>query len=141
MVVTWHFGGFYESVHSEIIKDYKLSKEVYSKLYIDYINHMCNINMKYLNLDSPVSYNYETDVIIVEINKEDADSFIEQVLDSDADDFLKEDTESRDGFTSFYTYEDLFKEENKDVLVSKLSKYISDDLDVNELVEYIGDRI
>ena len=79
-----HFEGFYDSEHSDNI-DLKIEyfeldfdninwKEThinYSKEYVKALNDMLDLDLKFVSLNSPSYYNYETDKIEVSINRDD----------------------------------------------------------------------
>ena len=79
-----NFGGFYESVHNDIIADnielmeynwedvnYRATFEIYAKDYIKVLNNILDTDITFKSLNSPRYYNYSTDSIEVEISKKD----------------------------------------------------------------------
>lgn len=123
MEIFIDFGGFYHSVHSDRIDDkiemnlewgedlqqdgfdevnYRETYIDYSKEYINLINNKLDLNLSFVDLNSPRFYNYTTDKIVAKVNKEDQKTLSKYIYD---DDFLKwanPRLTSRDGFISFY---------------------------------------
>ena len=77
-----NFGGFYNSIHSDIIDiyiedmkynwedvNYKATYKNYSESYIKVLNNILDTNLIFKALNSPKFYNYSTDVINVELSK------------------------------------------------------------------------
>jgi len=78
------FGGFYHSIHSDEIEhriesfeidednvNYKETCNSYCIEFIDSINDMLELNLKFIKIDSPKFYNFTTDKIEAEINEND----------------------------------------------------------------------
>ena len=78
------FGGFYHSIHSDEINhriesfeidednvNYKETCNSYCIEFIDSINDMLELNLKFIKIDSPKFYNFTTDKIEAEINEND----------------------------------------------------------------------
>src|SRR5210317_2589618 len=78
------FGGFYHSIHSDEINhriesfeidednvNYKETCNSYCIEFIDSINDMLELNLKFIKIDSPKFYNFSTDKIEAEINEND----------------------------------------------------------------------
>ena len=129
-----NFGGFYESIHSEVIADnieimeynwkdvdYNSTHKIYAKDYIKILNQKLDTNISFKNLVSPKFYNYSTDYINVEISKKDILKLFKYVRDEhlkqEVFNIIKESSTSRDGYISFYNYSDYFKKDNLDILV------------------------
>ena len=144
-----NFGGFYNSIHSDIIDtyiedyeynwedvNYKATYKEYSKSYIKALNNILDTNMSFKALNSPKYYNYSTDIINVDISKKDILKLFKYVKDEDLKqevfNIIKEASTPRDGYAPFYKYKAFFKKDNLDILVECL-------LDI--IVENLQDRI
>ena len=144
-----NFGGFYNSIHSDIIEsyiedleynwedvDYKETYKIYSESYIKVLNNILDTNIIFKALNIPKFYNYSTDFINVEISKKDILKLFKYVkegeLKEEAFNIIKEASTPRDGYVAFYNYADFFKKDNLDILVECL-------LDV--IIENLQDRI
>ena len=131
---TINFGGFYNSIHSDIIDnyienleydfenvDYKTTFEIYAKDYIKILNQKLDTNIIFKSLVSPKFYNYSTDFINVEISKKDILKLFQYVRNEDLKEevfnIIKDSSTSRDGYVAFYNYNDYFKKDNLDILV------------------------
>ena len=81
---TVNFGGFYNSIHSDIIStcvadmeynweelNYEATYNEYSKRYIKVLNNILDTNIIFKALNSPKYYNYTTDYIVTDISKKD----------------------------------------------------------------------
>tara|TARA_R110000744_G_scaffold228815_1_gene346830 strand:+ start:435 stop:1076 length:642 start_codon:yes stop_codon:yes gene_type:complete len=154
-----HFEGFYHSEHSDII-DYKLEsclewgdeetenqesydfninwKEThinYSKEYVKALNDMLDLDLKFVSLNSPSYYNYETDKIEVSINRDDILKLKREYnYKKEFVDYVNEQTKSYDGFISFYKDFEAVKNDSEMNLVY-IFKYIlceyADDIQEN----------
>jgi len=162
------FGGFYHSVHSDNIdwkidQDYewyldqnddnthinhdkfydkilwKKTHESYCENYIDMLNNECDLDLKYIGLDSPKYYNYTTDRIIAKIDRQLAvNKLLPITYDKNfliwANPFLT----SRDGFASFYDgIEGLIKksmdnETDFEILIGTVVDWLIHDHCINE---------
>ena len=144
-----NFGGFYDSIHSDIIDTYVADMEynweevnyndtykIYSKIYIKVLNNILDTNIIFKALNSPKFYNYSTDVIKVELSKKDILKLFkyikEEELKQEVFNTIKDASTSKDGYVAFYNYADFFKKENISILVECL-------LDV--IIENLQDRI
>lgn len=142
------FGGFYHSQHSELI-DHRIEmyenegyinswedinyKETYEDYIIDYCNELSgfileeyeiDIDFKNLSLYSPREYNFETDTIDCEVDKDKANKLNAYFLnDQDFIEYLNERTKSYDGYRSFYTFEQA-KNNKDDMLIRYVLEYI-----------------
>ncbi len=110
------FGGFYHSIHSDEIDyriknfeidednvNYKETCNSYCNEFIDSLNDMLELNLKFIKIDSPKFYNFRTDKIEAEINENDFNKLKDTYLNSrEFIDYVNESSKSRDGFTSFY---------------------------------------
>ncbi len=132
------FGGFYHSWHSERIDndishyDYDWEKVDYNKTYDNYckgllenVNYELDLNLEFVELDSPREYNFTTDKIITSIpHKEFTDLKQEYTNDKEFVDWINEESRSRDGFSSFYSGLDAIIKED-DILLQYIFKYIN----------------
>ena len=144
-----NFGGFYNSIHSDIIEsyiedmeynwedvDYTETYNEYSKSYIKVLNNILDTNIIFKALNSPKFYNYTTDKINVELSKKDILKLLKYIKEEDLKqevfNIIKEASTSRDGYVAFYNYADFFKKDNLAILVECL-------LDI--IVEHLQNRI
>ena len=162
MKVNIKFGGFYHSKHSDSIDSriemYEHEGYInnwedidYQETYKSYIDNYCNelsefilneyeidIDFENLSLNSPKFYNYQTDTIDCEINKDKANKLNAYFLqDKDFIQYLNQKTESFSGFISFYTFEQA--KNNKDnILIDYVLEYICNEIfnEVAELNDY-----
>lgn len=140
-----NFGGFYNSIHSDIIDNnielmeydfenvnYKSTFEIYSKDYIKALNNKLDTNISFKALVSPRFYNYSTDVINIDISFLDILKLFKYVRDEELKkeviNIIKESSTSKDGYVAFYNYKDFFKKENLDILVECIFDIIVDKL-------------
>ena len=140
-----NFGGFYNSLHSDIIESYIEDLEYnwedvnyistyneYSKSYIKVINNILDTNLIFKALNSPKFYNFTTDYINVEISKKDVLKLFKYVKDEDLKqevfNIIKDSSTSKDGYVAFYEYADFFKKENLDILIECLFDIIIENL-------------
>ena len=144
-----NFGGFYNSIHSDIIDsyvedmeynweavDYTATYKTYSEDYIKALNNILDTDLIFKALNSPRFYNYSTDIINVELSKKDILKLFKYVKDEELKqevfNNIKACSTSVDGYVAFYNYADFFKKENLDILIECL-------LDI--IVENLQDRI
>ena len=144
------FGGFYDSRFSAEI-DYRIESDIdegyydswekvdFPMTYQIYIENYCNelrnfifqefdldINFKKINLWSPREYNFRTDEINCEISKKPVNKLNEYFLkNKEFDKFLFSATQHRDGFHSFFTYEEA-KNNRKEILSTYVLEFIAD---------------
>tara|TARA_R110000751_G_scaffold232414_1_gene333487 strand:+ start:41 stop:532 length:492 start_codon:yes stop_codon:yes gene_type:complete len=132
------FGGFYHSWHSETIDndianydydweevDYKKTHDNYCKGLLESVNNELDINLEFVELDSPREYNFTTDKIITSIpHKEFTDLKQEYTNDSEFVEWINEESRSRDGFSSFYSGLDAIIKED-DILLQYIFRYIN----------------
>ena len=140
-----NFGGFYNTIHSDIIDyyvedmeynwekvDYEATYKIYSKSYIQVFNNILDTNLIFKALNSPKYYNFTTDVINVEISKKDILKLFKYVKDADLKEevfnIIKDSSTSKDGYVAFYNYADFFKKDNLDILVECLLDVIIENL-------------
>ena len=148
---TVNFGGFYNSLHSDIIDtyvedyeydwenvNYRATYKIYSQDYIKVLNSILDTNISFKALNGPKFYNYSTDFINVEITKKDALKLFQYIRNEDLKqeviDIIKESSTSKDGYIAFYNYEDFFKKENLDILIECLFDVIIENLQ-DDIVE------
>jgi len=126
------FGGFYESHHSDIIencmreydeteewsKEFKLSEVKYCKQWLNLFvaniegEYGVLLNYKFIGIDSPKEYNFKTDTIEVDFDRDLLDSLVNTTFKNDhkkIEDYIKEQTTSYDGFISYYSYSDVLR--------------------------------
>jgi len=132
------FGGFYHSWHSERIDndiemydydweeiDYKKTHNNYCKGLLESVNNELDMNLEFVELDSPREYNFTTDKIITSIpHKEFTDLKKEYVNNSEFVEWINEESKSRDGFHSFYSGLDAIIKEDA-ILLQYIFKYIN----------------
>ena len=143
------FGGFYDSVHSNIIDDairnsellyyetfeyntlnWKFIHAQYCKIYIDILNHELDLNLKFIKLNSPDFYNFETDKIEAEISDKEFNKLKSEYLNSkEFIDYVNESSKSYDGFISFYNGIEAVKKEDEILLNYICLLYTSDAAD------------
>lgn len=140
-----NFGGFYNSIHSDMIDtyveeyeynwedvNYKDTYKNYAKDYIKVLNNKLDTNISFKSLNSPKFYNYSTDYINVDISKKDALKLFQYVrkeeLKQEVFNIIKESSTSKSGYVAFYNYEDFFKKDNLDILIECLLDVIIENL-------------
>lgn len=120
-------------------------KETYKSYIADYCSELSgyisdeyeiDIDFKNLSLYSPREYNFETDTIDCEVDKDKANKLNAYFLnDQDFIEYLNERTKSYDGYRSFYTFEQA-KNNKDDMLIRYVLEYIcsdfNDDLELND---------
>jgi len=131
------FGGFYHSIHSELIDNrietfeinegevnYKETCNSYCNEFIDSLNDMLELNLKFIKIDSPKFYNFSTDKIEAEINENDFNKLKNIYLSSqEFIDYIDMNSKSYDGFISFYNgFNEVIKED--EVLLQYMFNYI-----------------
>ena len=162
MKTNINFGGFYGSTHSDLIDSriemYEHEGYIntwedidYQETYKSYIHDYCSelsdfildkfeidIDFKNLSLNSPRFYNFETDTIDCEVNKDKVEKLNTYFLkDKDFIQYLNKRTKSYSGFISFYTFEQA--KNNKDnILIDYVLEYICKEIfnEVAELNDY-----
>jgi hypothetical protein len=131
------FGGFYHSIHSELIDNmietfeidednvnYKETCNSYCNEFIDSLNDMLELNLKFIKIDSPKFYNFRTDKIEAEINENDFNKLKDIYLSSqEFIDYIDMNSKSYDGFISFYNgFNEVIKED--EILLQYMFNYI-----------------
>jgi len=143
------FGGFYHSIHSDLIDNriecfeidedkvnYKETCNNYCIEFINSINDMLGLNLKFIKIDSPKFYNYSTDKIEAEINENDFNKLKDTYLNSsEFVDYVNENSKSCSGFISFYNgFNEVIKED--EVLLQYMFDYILKEY-ADEIENYI----
>ena len=131
-----NFGGFYHSEHSETIENnievygYDWEDVDYKNTYINYCNSYLNklseeleINLKFIQLDSPREYNFTTDKILCSISNKDFKALLNTYDTKELFNYIEEHSKSRDGFSSFYSGYAAVKKES-DIFLQYLFNYI-----------------
>lgn len=131
------FGGFYHSIHSELIDNmietfeidednvnYKETCNSYCNEFIDSLNDMLELNLKFIKIDSPKFYNFTTDKIEAEINENDFNKLKDIYLNSqEFIDYIELNSKSYSGFISFYNgFNEVIKED--EILLQYMFNYI-----------------
>ena len=157
------FGGFYQSIHSDLIDrniesyyedgnypEYHYDNVDYQKTYGSYIEDYCrkfesyilnefvlNIDFKNITLNSAKFYNYYTDTIYCDADRKQAQKLINHFIkNSDFLEHLKDKTTSYDGYMSFYTYDQAINDKDN-ILIMYLLEYLSNQF--NEKVIVYGE--
>ena len=145
------FGGFYHSIHSDILDiqidyfeidednvNYKETCNSYCNEFIDSLNDMLELNLKFIKIDSPKFYNFRTDKIEAEINENDFNKLKDIYLSSqEFIDYIDMNSKSRSGFISFYNgFDEVIKED--EVLLQYMFNYILKEY-ADEIDNYISE--
>ena len=131
-----NFGGFYHSEHSDYIDrleealgidweqiDYKKTHINYCKEYLNKLNFELEIDLTFIELNSPREYNFTTDKIFCSISENDFKVLLSTYDTEELFNYIEEHSKSRDGFSSFYSgYAEVKKE--KDIFLQYLFNYI-----------------
>jgi len=143
------FGGFYHSIHSDLIDNkiecfeidedkvnYKETCNSYCIDFIDSINDMLELNLKFIQIDSPKFYNFTTDKIEVEINENDFNKLKDTYLSNqEFVDYIELNSKSYSGFISFYNgFNEVIKED--EILLQYMFNYILKEY-ADEIENYI----
>ena len=143
------FGGFYHSIHSDLIDsriecfeinegkvNYKETCNSYCIEFIDSVNDMLELDLKFIQIDSPKFYNFTTDKIEAEINENDFNKLKDTYLNSDEFiDYVNENSKSYDGFISYYNgFNEVIKED--EILLQYMFNYILKEY-ADEIENYI----
>ena len=131
-----NFGGFYHSEHSENIDskeesygynweeiDYKKTHITYCNAYLNKLSEELEIDLTFIQLDSPREYNFTTDKIVCSISNKDFKALLDVYDTKELFDYIEEHSKSRSGFTSFYSGYKNVKEET-DIFLQYLFNYI-----------------
>ena len=159
-----NFGGFYCSVHDSLIDsmldsyyqdengetldyysldiNYKTIFEAYSKQYLKTLEawlHYENdvtIEFDFKSLQSPREYNFSTDKIIASISNASHKKLINKFKkDVDFIAYLKEATQSRPGYISFYSFDDAINDKDN-VLSDYLTSYLCNKFNADDYLDY-----
>ena len=123
--------------------DFKAMQDDYARQYFDLYQQKINKPIfnhgKYKGIDSPDYYNFETDTILVEMSTAKIIDIIEQChSDYDVRDYIDEQSQSYDGFNSYYQgFDEVVK--NPAVFMNYYTRYLSE-LYKDDL-EYIWENI
>tara|TARA_R110002095_G_scaffold138510_1_gene120073 strand:- start:615 stop:1121 length:507 start_codon:yes stop_codon:yes gene_type:complete len=130
------FGGFYHSEHSENIEnnievcgynweevDYKKTNLNYCNAYLNRLSEELEIDLTFIQLDSPIAYNFTTDKIVCSISNKDFKTLLNTYDTKELFNYIEEHSKSRSGFTSFYSGYAAVKKE-KDIFLQYLFNYI-----------------
>jgi len=143
------FGGFYHSIHSDEIDhriesfeidedkvNYKETCNSYCIEFIDSINDMLELNLKFIKIVSPKFYNFTTDKIEVEINENDFNKLKDTYLSNqEFVDYIELNSKSYSGFISFYNgFNEVIKED--EILLQYMFNYILKEY-ADEIENYI----
>lgn len=131
-----NFGGFYHSEHSENIDSkeemygYDWEEVDYKNTYINYCNSYLNrlseeleIDLTFIELNSPREYNFTTDKIVCSILNKDFKALLNTYDTKELFNYIEEHSKNRDGFSSFYSGYTAVKKE-KDIFLQYLFDYI-----------------
>lgn len=145
------FGGFYDSVHSDILDiqidyfkinednvNYKETCNSYCNEFINSLNDMLELNLKFIKIDSPKFYNFRTDKIEAEINENDFNKLKNIYLSSqEFIDYIDMNSKSYSGFISFYNgFNEVIKED--EILLQYMFNYILKEY-ADEIDNYISE--
>jgi len=157
-----NFGGFYESIHSHIIDtaianyfdcddiydvdenlidqvDIKAMQDDYAQQWLELYKEVIPFGVGFVRIDSPDYYNFETDKITARISEKKVDDLINTLQDNwEFVEWLDENSQSYDGFHSWYVGFDQVKE-NKAVFMMYYTDYISEQH--KDDMEYFFDQI
>jgi len=146
------FGGFYHSEHSERVDskiesdyedgefpafeeeniDYKKTYINYSKEWLNQLNSEMDLELEFVEIDSPPYYNFTTDKIVSKISEQQFEEVKEKYLGmEEAVDWINTVSKSRDGFHSFYSGIEAVSECDE-ILMQYIFQYI---IEVEEEVE------
>lgn len=137
MEVVLNFGGFYGSIHEDLIDQMEESyirddrgnspddyaenssvrwgdlKNEYCKAYVDFVNEAFGVALTYKKIDSPRFYNYTTDKIVCEAN---IAKIIARVDPEDLEKRVKTMTTFQDGYIPYFEFDEVYEEGNVDIL-------------------------
>ena len=143
------FGGFYHSIHSDIIDNkiecFELNedninyKETYKTYCIEYLytlNNILDLELEFIKIDSPQFYNFRTDKIEIEINENDFNKLKDTYLNSkECIEYINENSKSCSGFMSFYNgFNEVIKED--EILLQYMFNYILKEY-ADDIQEYL----
>jgi hypothetical protein len=91
----------------------------YAQQWLDLFNDETGARLEFVRIVSPRFYNFETDAIIAECSRRDLLRLLDHArwlgIRDNVRERMRDLTQSRSGFIAFYSYEDLFKSENRDI--------------------------
>lgn len=153
-----NFGGFYNSIHDAQIenqfeaceacidseaqdRDYTKTKINYSIEYLKKMeqflfNEGIETKFKFVRIESPREYNFRTDKIVVNILKNHQKSIINFVNNKFAVELIeliRQQTTASSGYRPFYTFNEIYKENIKDLLLEACLEIICDQVNKDEL--------
>lgn len=108
----------------------------YSDQWLKMLNSELDTKMRFIGVSSPRYYNYSTDKIAATISKRDQRKIMEFISDNDLRPDLmrviRDQTTARDGYCPFYGYKEIFRRENRDLLIQMalqviINEYLSAD--------------
>ena len=137
-----HFGGFYNSIHEAQIenqfeayednfdtganeRDWTPTQINYSKEYLKKMerflfNEKIEVKFKFVRIESPREYNFETDKIVVNILKKQQKSIINFVKNKFAVELVelvRVQTTPTSGYRPFYNFNEIYKENKNNLLL------------------------
>lgn len=153
-----NFGGFYNSIHEALIEnqfeacedciDVEAQDRDYTKTQINYsieylkkieqflFNEKIEVKFKFVRIESPREYNFETDKIVVNLLKNQQKSIINFVNNKFAVELIelvRTQTTRRDGYHPFYTFNEIYKENKNDLLLEACLEIICNEINKDEL--------
>lgn len=156
-----NFGGFYGSIHDAQIesqfeafeayedsnntkaqeRDYTKTQINYSKKYLKKIeqflfDNKIEVKFKFVRIESPREYNFETDKIVVNILKKHQKSIINFVNNKFAVELIelvRTQTTPSSGYRPFYTFNEIYKENKNNLLLEACLEIICDQVNKDEL--------
>jgi len=150
MKTAINFGGFYNSWHEEqveygvayagdfadesgniqwdevhdSINSWEPYFEQYAQAWLDQFNDEVGTSLTLEGINSPREYNFRTDAIMASLTIQDFRRIFAYIREHDLKDqaieIMRDITTSRSGYIAFYSYPDLFKRENRDLLAQCL---------------------
>ncbi len=107
-----------EALYSKNIDWWSVHTE-YAQQWLDLFNSETGASLEFVRLDSPRFYNFQTDTIVAECSRGDLLRLLDHArwlgIRDNVRERMRDVTQSRSGFIAFYSYEDLFKSENRDI--------------------------
>lgn len=157
--ITVNFGGFYYSIHDELIDgmiesyydgndysgldiNYQEIFQAYSKRYLsvfsEWLLHEFNLDasFKYVELYSPREYNFSTDKIIATITNASHKALYNKFKRNESFlDYLKDATQSKSGYVSFYSYDEALQDKDN-IFTDYLTSYLCALFNESEFLNY-----
>lgn len=153
-----NFGGFYESIHDAQIesqfklhedgagtgaqeRDYTKTQVNYSKEYLKKMeqflfDNKIEVKFKFVRIESPRQYNFETDKIAVNILKKHQKAivnFVNNKFTIELIELVRTQTTQRDGYHPFYTFNEIYKDNKNNLLLEACLEIICDQVNKDEL--------